>query len=298
MSKTWSTKIQGINTLNLNREVRFTDKVFGKIIETINPKSNTCLLELGCGPGTFTRKFASIQSESSVTGLDYDSNFIEFCVSEAEKLNLTNVNYQQGDALKTPFENDSFDICTSHTVIEHLPNKEFLEEQFRILKPGGTIAVLNVKADKSIRSIKSLEPSSREEELMKKIGSVLEELQDSNKVAQYSANPQEIMETMEQVGFKDLQIDAIPYVTCIDDARNDYEYKMKVIDSEKKSILDFIKMAINKNPEILSERELIELEELISDRYENRISLIDNEKYVWDLSVVPLIAMIGKKPRC
>jgi len=209
MSQTWSTNIQGINTLNLNRQIRFTDKTFGQITQAIGIKDGDEILELGCGPGTFTKRLADFYPEANITGLDFDQNFVDYCKEHAEDKKLR---YVRGNALETPFENESFNVCTSHTVIEHLPNEVFLKEQFRLLKPGGKTVVMNVRAEKALRSDIALEPSKREDELMDKISQVLQVIQDKNKVAEHAANPQEILRTMEGIGYVDLELNVIPYV--------------------------------------------------------------------------------------
>lgn len=43
------------------------------------------------------------------------------------------------------------DVCLSHTVIEHVPNREFLLEQKRVCRPGGRVRVMYSRPDKSIK---------------------------------------------------------------------------------------------------------------------------------------------------
>jgi len=296
MNDTWSTKIQGIDTLNLNREIRFTDKTFDNILNAIGVENSKRIIELGCGPGTFTRILASKYPHVNITGLDFDNNFIEYCNEQAGKLNIENVEYIQGNALETNFEDNYFDVCTSHTVIEHLPNFEFLEEQYRILKPGGKVVVLNTRADFALKSYEKIEPCERETELLSKVGEVLEVLQNQNKIGLHSADPQEILKTMEEVGFRKIQVEAIPYVICLDDDRNSFDYKMQIHESERRSLLEFIKMAINVNPNTLLKNESDELYTVINERFNKRIRMIENGKNMWDISITPTIAMVGRKP--
>lgn len=296
MSETWSSKIQGVDTLNLNREVRFTDKTFKMILDVIDVQETDKVLELGCGPGTFTRRLASFYPEMSITGLDFDKKFIKFCKEQANVLNYVNIEYHQGNALETKFNDNYFDVCISHTVIEHLPNEEFLKEQFRILKPGGRVVVLNTRADFSLRSEESIEPSRREEELLEKVDSTLHKLNEQNQVAQYTANPQQILKTMESVGFSEIQIDAIPYTVCLDDNRNSINYKVQILESKRRSLMEYVQMSMAENPDTLSELELRELEALISQRYSERVLMIENGENVWEFNVTPTITMIGRKP--
>lgn len=40
-----------------------------------------------------------------------------------------------GDAMELPFRDESFDLCFSHTVAEHVPHAPFFREQRRVLRP-------------------------------------------------------------------------------------------------------------------------------------------------------------------
>ena len=56
--------------------------------------------------------------------------------------NLKGINIKTGDfdKDKLPYEDNFFDIIYSKSLMEHLSNPEnFLEEAYRILKPGGKI---------------------------------------------------------------------------------------------------------------------------------------------------------------
>ena len=47
-----------------------------------------------------------------------------------------------GDALRLPFPDDTFDRIIASEVLEHVPDDQVaLDELFRVLKPGGTLAV-------------------------------------------------------------------------------------------------------------------------------------------------------------
>ncbi|MCH4886279.1 class I SAM-dependent methyltransferase [Acidaminobacter sp. JC074] len=296
MSQTWSTKIQGIDTLNLNREVRFTEKTFKHILDVINLNETDKVLELGCGPGTFSRRLASFYPNMKIVGLDFDNKFIEYCKSQADKESYDKLVYCQGDALDTGFNDACFDVCTSHTVIEHLPNQEFLSEQYRLLKPGGGVIVFNTRADVAIRSEEGINPVEREIELLDKVSVTLKVLNEENQVALYSANPQQILRTMENVGFTDLQIDAVPYTICLDDYRNSQKYKVQILESEKKSLMEFIHMSLIENPDTITNKEFKELEILISERFARRVKMIESEENLWDFNITPTLVLMGRKP--
>jgi len=74
------------------------------------------------------------------------------------------------------------------------------------------------------------------------------------------------------------------------------EYKKLVLDSQKLMQIEFIEMALNKKSDVLSKVDLDELYTLIEERFEDRIKMINNGENIWDLSIVPNVMIIGKKP--
>ena len=109
-------------------------------------KAGSSILDVGCGTGYFTRLLAKTDTKEqedpgiSVTGLDREQPFIEYARKRNEKEDLP-VSYVQGDALDLPFEEDSFDIVTSHTFLTVISKpQKALSEMLRVLRPGGILA--------------------------------------------------------------------------------------------------------------------------------------------------------------
>lgn len=296
MSNIWSTKIQGVNTLNMTREVTFSNGTFENIVKIIGIKDKTSILEVGCGPGTFTRLLAKTFRKSIVTGIDLDENFIDFNIKKASEKDLTNIKFDFGDALSLPYNSNTFDLCTSHTVIEHIPNKEFLQEQYRVCKPGGKVAALNVRAELSLKSDNNIEPSDREKELLKKIGEQLDDSSEKYNVGNYFSNPQDILKIYEDIGFEEIKLDVMTYVTCIDDVRNSMNQKIRIVESERQSQFEFIKLAKLNDNDVLGKDEERELIHLINRRYNSRIKNIESGKNMWDFNIRPMIIITGIKP--
>jgi ubiquinone/menaquinone biosynthesis C-methylase UbiE len=122
------------------------------------------LLDLGCGPGSFTRcVYDWFQGDLQVEGLDLDNGYIDFCTEIAARDHY-NITYTVGDACKTIFSNESFDITTSYTVAQHVENSSFFKEQYRILKNGGYIVIMDVGGYiENIESQLEVIPMSQEE---------------------------------------------------------------------------------------------------------------------------------------
>ncbi|MGB7603880.1 MAG: class I SAM-dependent methyltransferase [Lutisporaceae bacterium] len=291
----WSERVQGIKGLDSSRELRFTDSFINQIMKYIHLYDGMDLLEIGCGPGTLTRKLAKKFNNVTITGLDMDSNFINYCIEQAKLMNLNNVKYDIGDALSLPYADNSFDICTSYTVIEHVNNREFLQEQFRVCKPNGCVSIMNVRPELALIS-KSNDQSQREIELLTKISSITKESKKEMNVGCYFDAPENIMRLFEEIGFRKIQIDVISHVTCIDDYRNTNEFKKQIVESERSSIIEFINIGINMKSDILTCDEKLELLDLVNNRFDSRLRMIDNGDNNWDFSISPMIIITGCKP--
>ncbi|WP_066498114.1 class I SAM-dependent methyltransferase [Abyssisolibacter fermentans] len=291
----WSERVQSIKTLDSSRELRFTGKNINEIVECIHLNDGMNVLEVGCGAGTLTRKLSKKFKNAIITGLDMDRNFVNYCIEQAKLTNLSNVKYDICDALSLPYADNSFDICTSHTVIEHVNNREFLQEQFRVCKPNGYVSIMNVRPELSLEN-KSNDQSHREIDLLTKINNITEKYNEEMNVGFYFDNPQNIMRTFEEIGFREIQIDVISYVTCVDDYRNSNKLKKQIIESERYSIIEYINRCFNIKPDVLAYDEKVELLDLVNSRFENRLCMVDNGKYKWDFKISPMIIITGRKP--
>ena len=103
------------------------------------------LLDCGCGLGSITLDLARIVFPGNVTGIDLDSEQLDFARSEATKRGAKNVRFEQASVYKLPFPDSSFDAVLAHTLLMHLNDPpKALKEMRRVLKkPGGVIGVFD-----------------------------------------------------------------------------------------------------------------------------------------------------------
>ncbi|HXR29269.1 MAG TPA: methyltransferase domain-containing protein [Solirubrobacteraceae bacterium] len=98
------------------------------------------VLDVGCGPGNFTRTFARSAGDGLVVGLDASRTMLARAVADTHEQNTA---YIRGDACALPFRDASFDaVCcfAALYLIEH-PMRA-LDEIVRVLAPGGRVALL------------------------------------------------------------------------------------------------------------------------------------------------------------
>jgi SAM-dependent methyltransferase len=100
------------------------------------------LLDCGCGPGQITVGLARALVPGRAIGIDLDPKVVDEARRRATQAGAANVEFQQADALDLPFPDESFDVVYFHALLCHLPApQEVLVEAWRVLKPGGLVAV-------------------------------------------------------------------------------------------------------------------------------------------------------------
>lgn len=114
----------------IDRVVNWLDKAFG-----LNGKS---ILDLGCGPGLYAEKYASLGAK--VHGLDFSGNSIQYAKDSADKHQL-DISYNVGNYLDTPLPSNQdlvtliyCDLCP----LSLLQRQKLYQQIRKSLKPNGT----------------------------------------------------------------------------------------------------------------------------------------------------------------
>src|SRR5215470_4876390 len=106
----------------------------------IRPASR--ILDCGCGPGSITVGLAQWAPDGQTVGVDIGAEQLEGARVLARDLGVANVTFRHGDIFDLPFEDDSFDVVFSQTVLYHIPDpQKALVEIKRVLRPGGLAAL-------------------------------------------------------------------------------------------------------------------------------------------------------------
>jgi SAM-dependent methyltransferase len=99
------------------------------------------VLEAGCGTGAICRELAGRPGIGSVVGLDPSPYFLDRARTLAA--GVGRLTFDQGDARAMPYGEAAFDAVLFHTCLSHVPRPEAaLAEAFRVLRPGGRLAIL------------------------------------------------------------------------------------------------------------------------------------------------------------
>lgn len=121
------------------RERIFRDdtlRMIAALWPTARPQPVSNLIELGCGPGFYSRNLASIFPELNVVGLDRSQRQLEYARDLAVGLN--NCHFERGDVLNVSRPSESFDYLIASRLFTVLPRPDrAVAEMFRLLKPAG-----------------------------------------------------------------------------------------------------------------------------------------------------------------
>lgn len=109
-----------------------------------------CVLDVGCGPGNYTRDLARLAGNGLTVGVDASATMLDVAVKHGGGENLA---YVRADACALPFESESFDAVCCIGVIHMIGDAmKALDEMVRVLAPGGRLVILASCGDVSKRA--------------------------------------------------------------------------------------------------------------------------------------------------
>ncbi|HDH44528.1 MAG TPA: class I SAM-dependent methyltransferase [Thermococcus sp.] len=120
----------------------YVDKTEKKLVFSMIKTKHGNALDLGCGTGNYTLEL--YKRGFQVVGVDISRRMLKIAQKK-----LPNVKFIKANAYSLPFEDNTFDLVLSVTMLEfiHEPEK-VLSEVYRVLKPGGeaVIGTMNGKS--------------------------------------------------------------------------------------------------------------------------------------------------------
>ncbi|MDY7022273.1 MAG: methyltransferase domain-containing protein [Cyanobacteriota bacterium] len=110
--------------------------------EWLNISPSATVLDVACGTGELERLLLEQYPSLYIAGVDISEQML---VQARQKLTgYTNVSFENTTASSLPFSDESFDVVISANSFHYFSDPEkVLTEMRRVLKPGGTIAILD-----------------------------------------------------------------------------------------------------------------------------------------------------------
>lgn len=210
--------------LEFTREFIFLEDFLPLYLKYTGIQKDKILVDVGCGTGAFSRYLAKGMGKGSrVIGVDKDASLLEFARSKAQDEGISEyLEFRQADAYNLPFENNSVDAVTDHTLLVNLeaPDK-FIKEELRVLKSGGTISTATFVWEQY--PPKRLDISSEFDPLTKTQAAIFEIIQkhfSSQKLIGFNQdNVLLVMKRYKELGIKDIQVNGVYPVFSPDDSR-------------------------------------------------------------------------------
>jgi ArsR family transcriptional regulator len=118
-------------------------EAIGQMLFLLTPRVR--IADLGAGDGTLSRLLA--RQAESVHCVDNSPRMVQVGRALAKKEHLRNLTYILGNIEKVPLPDRSIDLALLSQALHHAENpRQALSEAFRILKPGGRLLILDLRA--------------------------------------------------------------------------------------------------------------------------------------------------------
>jgi len=115
-----------------------TKRMIATLWRNGGPLPGTQLIELGCGPGFYSRRLAERFRHISVTGVDRSENQLQWARHRAAALELRNCSFDRVNVLDLPCADACFDVLIASRLFTVLPERNrAVAEMYRVLKSGG-----------------------------------------------------------------------------------------------------------------------------------------------------------------
>ena len=290
MNTIWSDYLQTTEELYISRSLRFRLDNRDVWLERILVKDGMDVLEVGCAGGLLLQRIKQCYPHVRAVGLDRDSNHIAYAKGKAKELGLS-CSFVEGDAIALPFENEVFDATLSHAVIEHVPTSQFLNEQHRVLRKGGSITIM-VAMNKYNVSPEDWKTTDLIDNALKDKKMITE----TYGFAKYELALHEYPHEMERAGFNEIDIQ---FASIVDYAPDNFSVSIEdgllQINANRKSVLESINKAEKNCPEVFTPREKKRLVDLVNSRFDRRIAQYNQGEKIWDIGTSTIMFITGRK---
>lgn len=131
-----------VEAMRLRAEEPEMQAMLDRYLDAVEVREGARALEIGCGAGAATHKLSKLSGVQAIVALDPSAVFLER--AQQTLVDVSNVELRQGDARSLEFDDETFDLVLSHTVLCHVPDAEkAIAEAFRVLVPGGQLVVFD-----------------------------------------------------------------------------------------------------------------------------------------------------------
>jgi ubiquinone/menaquinone biosynthesis C-methylase UbiE len=126
-------------------------QLMAKLLVEKIPASGS-VLEIAPGPGYFCIELAKL-GRYQITGLDISRSFVEIARRNAKEAGYK-IDFREGNASAMPFKDETFDFTFCQAAFKNFSEPvRAIREMYRVLKPGGTAVIADMRHDASAEEI-------------------------------------------------------------------------------------------------------------------------------------------------
>ncbi len=129
-----------------------------RLVELAGDLDSARALDLGTGPGDIPLRLAQRRPGWRITGLDASTPMLRLArAARADAFAKPAVNFVLGNARRTPFPSDTFDVIFSNSILHHVDDPiAFWKEAARIAKPGAMLFARDLLRPESPEAARAL----------------------------------------------------------------------------------------------------------------------------------------------
>jgi ubiquinone/menaquinone biosynthesis C-methylase UbiE len=129
-------------TLSTEDFAQASEELSRQLCLTGNIQNNLSVLDVGCGFGGTIAHINENFQGITLTGINLDERQLVRARDMVKPAINNTIEFKQGNACALPLPDQSFDVVLAVECIFHFPDREqFFREAFRVLKPGGYLAL-------------------------------------------------------------------------------------------------------------------------------------------------------------